>query len=77
MDGNSEVEEGWEPRVPASPELIERATALVRAFPECFWFRHPEAGMCHVQDIRVVVTHLREYGGHNAWRQAQTLKRCL
>jgi len=31
------------PPTPAPAELCERAAALVRSHPECFWFRHPEA----------------------------------
>ena len=45
--------------VAAPPALIERASELVRAHPECFWFRHPEARIRHLEDIRLVVEHLR------------------
>jgi hypothetical protein len=62
---------------PAPPELIERATALVRRFPECFWFRHPDARIRHLEDVRVVVEHLREYGDRRAWWTAQELHKCL
>jgi hypothetical protein len=62
---------------PALEELVERAAALVREYPECFWFRHPEARIRHLEDVRLVVEHLREYGGHRAWRAAQELHRCL
>ena len=65
------------PPTPAPPELCERAAALVRGHPECFWFRHPEARIRHMEDVRLVVDHLREYGGHRAWRDAQELQRCL
>lgn len=41
------------PPTPAPPELIERATALVRAHPECFWLRHPEARIRHLDDVQV------------------------
>ncbi len=50
------------PPTPAPPELIERATALVRSYPECFWFWHPEASIRYLVDVRLVVEHLREYG---------------
>lgn len=63
--------------VPAPPELVERANDLVRRFPECFWFRHPDARMEHLDDVRLVVEHLREYGGWRAWQAAQELHRCL
>ena len=46
--------------VAAPPALIERASELIRAHPECFWFRHPEARIRHLEDIRLVVEHLRE-----------------
>jgi hypothetical protein len=31
----------------------------------------------HLEDVRLVVEHLREYGDHRAWREAQELHRCL
>lgn len=65
------------PPTPAPPELVERASALVRSHPECFWFRHPEARIRHLEDVRLVVEHLREYGDQQAWRDAQQLQKCL
>ncbi len=65
------------PPTPAPADLIERAAELVRTYPECFWFRHPEARLRHLEDVRLVVEHLREYGGHRAWWAAQELHRCL
>ena len=62
---------------PAPAALIERATALVRGHPECFWFRHPEARIRYGEDIRLVVEHLREYGDRRAWHAAQELHQCL
>jgi len=67
----------YPPPTPAPPELVQRASALVREYPECFWFRHPEARVRHLEDVRLVVEHLREYGGHRAWRDAQRLHQCL
>lgn len=64
-------------RIPAPPELVEQATDLATRFPECFWFRHPEARIRYLDDVRLVVEHLREYGGWQAWRAAQQLHRCL
>ena len=63
--------------VAAPPALIERAIELVRAHPECFWFRHPEARIRDLEDIRLVVEHLREYGDRRAWWAAQELHKCL
>jgi hypothetical protein len=65
------------PPTPAPRELIEQAAELVRRFPECFWFRHPEARIRYLEDVRVIVEHLREYGDHRAWRAAQQLHKCL
>ena len=65
------------PPTPAPPELIERASALVRSHPECFWFRHPEARIRHLEDARLIIDHLREYGDRRAWWTAQELHRCL
>ena len=65
------------PPVPAPPELIERAVAMVQEYPECFWFRHPEARIRNLEDVRLVIEHLREYGDWRAWWSAQELHRCL
>ncbi len=64
-------------RVPASAEVVAFAEELVRKFSECFWFRHPGAKIRYVDDIRLVATHLREYGDKQAWAAAQELMRCL
>ena len=62
----------------ASPELIAKAEALVREYAvTCFWFRHPEAKVRFLGDIRIVIQHLREYGNRRAWLAAQDLQRCL
>jgi hypothetical protein len=61
----------------APPELAARATALVKKYPECFWFWHPEARIRSLADVRLVVQHLREYGDRRAWVAAQDLNRCL
>jgi len=63
---------------PAPPALIARAEALVREYgARCFWFRHPDARIRFVGDVRIVIEHLREYGDRKAWRAAQELQRCL
>lgn len=66
------------PRIPAPPELIERAEELVKKYEiDCFWFWHPEARVRYLGDVRLVVHHLREYGNHKAWQAAQELNKCL
>jgi hypothetical protein len=66
------------PRIPAPPELIARAEALVKKFElKCFWFRHPEARVRYIDDVELVIRHLREYGNHEAWKDAQELSKCL
>jgi hypothetical protein len=65
------------PPTPAPSELCERAAELVRSYPECFWFRHPEARIRQLEDVRLVVEHLREYGDRRAWWHAQDLHKCL
>jgi len=60
-----------------SMELVKRATSLVRTFPECFWYWHPDAQIRDLQDVRLVIEHLRGYGDHRAWRAAQVLYKCL
>lgn len=77
MAGLSEQEQEVAPPELALPELIERASALVRNHPECFWFWHPQAAVRHLADVRLVIEHLREYGGWRAWCAAQELHRCL
>ena len=67
----------WPPPIPAPRELVESASALVRSYPECFWFRHPEARIRYLEDVRLVVEHLREYGDWRAWWAAQELHKCL
>lgn len=61
------------PSTPAPPELIEKALLLVRKHPECFWFRHPGARIRFIEDVRLIVEHLREYGNRKAWNEAQEL----
>jgi hypothetical protein len=61
---------------PADP-LVERAQALVREFPGCFWFRHLDARVRDRSDISLVIRRLREYGDRRAWRAAQDLRKCL
>jgi len=65
------------PPTPAPPELVARAAALVKGHPECFWFWHPEARVRDLEDVRLVVEHLREYGDRRAWWDAQELHKCL
>ena len=62
---------------PAPPELVARADALMSRFPECFWFWRTDARIRSLDDVRLVVRHLREYGGRDAWVAAQDLARCL
>jgi hypothetical protein len=62
---------------PLSPEASHFARALVRQFPECFWFWNREAAIESAEDARLVVQNLREYGGHRPWREAQRLHACL
>jgi len=63
---------------PVSDEVLRRARDLVeKHFAKCFWFRHPEAGLSSWEDVYLVVQHLREYGGHREWREAQELWKAL
>jgi hypothetical protein len=73
-----ETSETDELRIPAPPELVAEAEAAVREFEvECFWFWHPDAVVSTMEDVRLVVEHLRMYGNWRAWRIAQELQRCL
>jgi len=62
---------------PAPPELVARAEALVREFPDCFWFWHPDSHVETLEDIQQVVRNLRRYGRKPAWTAAQQLQQCL
>src|SRR5438874_2675785 len=64
-------------QIPAPPELAARALELVNSYPECFWFWHPEARIRCLEEVRLVVEHLREYGDRRAWQAAQDLNQCL
>lgn len=64
-------------QIAAPPELAERAVRLVEAFPECFWSWRPDARVQRLCDVRLVIKHLRKYGGWHAWRAAQELHVCL
>jgi hypothetical protein len=59
------------------PDVAARAEALVKQFPECFWFWRPDVRVRSVDDVRLVIRHLRAHGGHDAWHAAQDLHRCL
>lgn len=57
-----------------SEDVLAEARALVKKrFAKCFWFRHPEATVDNWDDVYLVVKHLREYGGHREWYEAQHL----
>lgn len=66
------------PRIPAPPELVARAEALVKKYGQrCFWFWHPDAAIKYTDDVEMVIRQLREYGNHMAWKDAQELNKCL
>ena len=62
---------------PAPPEVADRASALVKKYPECFWFWRSDARLRNLDDVCLVVQHLREHGDHRAWQDAQDLYQCL
>ena len=67
-------------RTPHRPEALgiaAQAAALVKKYPECFWFWRTDAQIQSLEDVRLVIEHLRRYGGHSAWLDAQDLHRCL
>jgi hypothetical protein len=57
--------------------LLAQAEICVREFGECFWFRHPEARLQYLDDVGLVIRHMREYGDRKAWLAAQALQQCL
>jgi len=62
---------------PVTSDLAERASKVVAEFPECFWFWRAQPGIRNVDDVRLVVKHLREYGDRRAWQAAQGLHKSL
>ena len=60
-----------------SPDALQLARTLAKEFPECLWFWHLDATVDSREAAYLVVQHLREYGGHRAWRAAQRLWKCL
>jgi hypothetical protein len=75
--GPETSEEAEFSRTLAPSDLAECAAALVKSYPECFWFWRPDARIRTLADVRLVVEHLRQYGGRHAWQAAQELHRCL
>ncbi len=68
----AETEAATHPQV--REDVLEEARALVKKhFAKCFWFRHPDATVGNWDDVYLVVKHLREYGGHREWHEAQHL----
>lgn len=62
---------------PAPSDLAARAASLVRQYPECFWYWRPDAPIRSLEDVRLVIRHLREHGGRDAWLAARDLSECL
>jgi hypothetical protein len=62
---------------PPPAATLDRARALVLAYPSCFvaWSRTPTIETS--ADVRAVIHALRAYGGHRAWEAAQALVQCL
>jgi len=58
---------------PVSAEVLEEARRLVKENGGVFWFRHPDATVETWEDVYLVITRLREYGGHKEWFTAQKL----
>ena len=65
-----------------APEHAASATAIAMAkqalldFRECFWFRHPDAQVSTVGDVKLIIDRLRRHGDRKAWRAAQSLLLC-
>jgi hypothetical protein len=57
--------------------LSAQANALVKDHPECCWFWRPDARIQYLEEVRLVVEHLRRFGDRRAWAAAQDLHRCL
>lgn len=72
------IPEHQDERVLAPADLIRKAEQLVLTYGQkTMWYRHPEARIRFLDDIRIIILHLREYGGWEEWEQAQDLHKCL
>lgn len=61
-----------------SAVVLERARAIAREYySSCLWFRHPDATIETLEDVRLIIRHLRENGDRKAWLAAQELHKCL
>ncbi len=65
------------PPTPAPADLVEKASELVRRFPQCFWFGYHQMLIRSLRDVRLVIERLREYGDSDAWSAAQLLHKRL
>ena len=66
------------PQRPVSEDVLKEARRLVELrFVKCFWFWHPDATVETWEDVYLVIQHLREYGGHREWWEAQNLWKSL
>lgn len=61
-----------------SGAVLERARGIAREYyASCLWFRHPDATIETLEDVRLIIRHLRENGDRKAWLAAQELHKCL
>lgn len=56
---------------------VERATELIQEYPQSFCFGYVRFNVSELKDMRMVIERLREYGNHDAWRDAQKFQKCL
>lgn len=64
-------------RIPAAPEVAQRALDFVRKFPGCFWFWKENPPISYRDDVEEVIRNLRNYGDKSAWEAAKELRKCL
>jgi hypothetical protein len=53
------------------------AQKAVKGFPECFWWWNDEFLPETREDVEEITRALRKTGGHEAWRVAQSIQKCL
>lgn len=62
---------------PAPREAVEMASQALQRFPECFWFRSPNAPLHTIAQVELVVRRMRQHGNRAAWDTAYQIEQCL
>lgn len=53
------------------------AHEALQRFPECFWFRSPNAPLDQIAQVELIVRRMRQHGNRSAWEMAYQIEQCL